>query len=270
MTGLQRVSFRKGRAKEPRLSPPRVIGRQHERFWNEADLQFLRDNYVEKGAAWCATQLPHRTLSSIYGTAGKLGLRTYVQTKRGRDPELDAKIQEAWPSITGKGDVQRLADALGQPRWYVSKRACALGLTKPRRKEPVWSQAEKDLLRKVPLHSPDLASRMFRAHGFKRTPTAIVMAAKRENLSRRYSETLSGTGVAKLLGIDSKTVTTYCLSGSLLATRRGTKRLPQQGGDAWSIEPRDLRQWIIDNLDTLDIRKVEKFSFVALLTADLA
>ena len=44
----------------------------------------------------------------------------------------------------------------------------------------------------------------------------------------------------------------------------------QQGGDAWAIEPDDLRRFVLDNLDRLDIRKVEKFAFVALLVGETA
>ena len=137
----------------------------------------------------------------------------------------------------------------------------------PHRKEPPWSSTEIDLLRKVPLHDPDRCAKIFREHGFQRSPTAISVKAKRETLSRRATRSsLSGTEVARLLGIDNKTTTQWCITGFLPATRRGTRRLPQQGGDVWDIDPRRLKQFILENLERIDIRKVEKFSFVDLLT----
>jgi DNA helicase HerA-like ATPase len=76
---------------------------------------------------------------------------------------------------------------------------------------------------------------------------------------------LTRLDAAKLLGMDNKTICTWCIAGDLKATKRGTKRLVQQGGDTWSIQPADLRAFVIDNLERIDIRKVEKFSFVALI-----
>jgi hypothetical protein len=35
------------------------------------------------------------------------------------------------------------------------------------------------------------------------------------------------------------------------AERRTTRRLPQQGGDIWSIEPASLRRFILDHLGGL-------------------
>jgi len=48
---LQPVSFRKGRARLPRLSAPYVPGRRHERFWTEAQRDVLRRYYPTGGAA---------------------------------------------------------------------------------------------------------------------------------------------------------------------------------------------------------------------------
>ncbi len=59
-------------------------------------------------------------------------------------------------------------------------------------------------------------------------------------------------------------------TGDIVVGRRGSKRLVQQGGDAWAIEPAELRRFVLDNLDRLDIRKVEKFAFVALLVGEEA
>jgi hypothetical protein len=38
------------------------------------------------------------------------------------------------------------------------------------------------------------------------------------------------------------------------AADRGTKRLPQQGGDTYSIVRADFRQFVIDNLELIDFR----------------
>ena len=98
-------------------------------------------------------------------------------------------------------------------------------------------KAEEALMKQVPLHDPDRCAKIFREHGFSRSPTAIVVRAKRLDLSRRYRETLSATQIGKLLGVDGKTVTREILQGDLKAEKRPTNRLNQQGGDPWSVTP---------------------------------
>lgn len=271
---LERISFKKGREHKPRLSKPYVPGRHSETYWTEEENQILRDHYAGKGFAYCAAKLPDRTKSAIYGQAKKLGLkRNGKQQRRSRSKDeyatLDARITEAWPtldipegSISG---VKELARKLGEPRWLVSQRCRLLGLTRPRRKEPAWTAAEDELMKRVPLHDPDRCSEIFRAHGFGRSATAIMVRSKRIGLSRRNREAYSATAAAKVLGLDGKTVALYCLNGTIRSTRRKTKRLPQQGGDPHGIERADLRQFVIDNLELIDFRKVDKFALVDLL-----
>lgn len=270
---LTPVSFSRRQAPEPRLTPPYVPGKRHERYWTEAELDVLRAHYAEKGMAYCGALLPHRSRASIYGTAKKLGLgrggRQDRRSYRDSYPELDAAIRAAWPELEGRGAVQALADRLDYPRWLVSQRARVLGLASPHRKEPRWTPAEDALLAKVPLHDPDRAAEQFRAHGFRRSPAAIMCRCRRLGLSRRYRGSLSATAAAEILGVDSKTVTLWILEGLIPAGRRGTKRLVQQGGDAHAIQPADLRRFVVDHLARIDIRKVEKFAFVALLTGTL-
>jgi hypothetical protein len=86
-------------------------------------------------------------------------------------------------------------------------------------------------------------------------------------------ETLSSLAIAgnmaalaaQVLGVDSKAIAALIADGTLAGAPRGTSRLPQQGGDTWTIEPAELRRYILDNLERIDIRKVEKHSFVSLI-----
>ena len=277
MSELKPVSFRQGRAFAPRLSPPRAPGRHHARFWTEDEDRVLRERYPEGGVPACQPHLPqhHATASAIYGRAMKLGL-----AKAGRAPQqvmgqvlpadFDDRLREAWAGIDPRkrGEVARLADEFDVPRHWISQRALKLGLTVTHRKEPRWTAAEDELMRRAPLHDPKRASDVFRAHGFRRSPTAIVVRAKRLSLSRRAARgTLSATAAARILGLDTKTVGAYCISGLYVADKRDDRRLPQQGGSAWDIRPADLRRFVIDNLDGIDLRKVDKVAFVDLLVS---
>lgn len=273
---LERVSFKKGREHKPRLSKPYVPGVRHERYWTEQENEILREHYPGKGLAYCANKLPGRGKSSIYGQANKLGLkRKGVQQKKSRSreqfAELDARISELWPtlelpagSVSGVKEVARL---LGEPHWIVTQRCRILGLTRPRKKEPNWTAAEDELMKRVPLHDPEKCSEVFKAHGFARTATAIVVRSKRLDLKRRYTATFSARTAAKVIGWDNKTVCEYCLKGDIKSSRRKTNRLPQQGGDPHSIERADLRRFVIDNLELIDFRKVDKFALVDLLVS---
>ena len=276
MSGLTPVSFRKGRAAAPRLSAPRVPGRNDVRFWTAAEDEVIRRFYPAGGAQACLVELlrigrHHRHTRTIYNRAKALEVR-FEGPKGGRktrtritDPEIDARIQAGWPLLAGRGAVTRFADALGVPRHWLTARATRLGLTLPHRKEPAWTAAETALMSKVPLNNPARAAAIFREHGFARSPTAIVIRAKRLSLSRRRTDVFSGTSAAKVLGVDNKTFSSWCVAGHVPAERRGTNRLPQQGGDSWSITPADLRRFVLDNLERIDIRKVDKFAFVDLL-----
>ncbi len=269
MSGLTPVSFKKGRASEPRLSPRYLPGRRHSRFWKDDELAIVSAHYPKGGVAACLARLPGRTPSGIHQAARRLGIGSErmpaERASHDYGPEMDERIRAEWPALKGRGAVDALALKLDVPRWWLSKQATKLGLSAPHRKEPRWTEAEDALMRKVPLHDPHRAARIFREHGYPRTPTAIVVRAKRLDLSRRTHETLSATGAAKILGVDGKSVTSWCIAGDIKAGRRGSKRLVQQGGDAWAIEPADLRTFILLNLDRIDIRKVEKFAFVALI-----
>ena len=269
-TGLRPVSFKKGRASAPRLSPKREPGKTHERYWTETENEVLRQYFPQGGMPAAGAHLPNRSRSSIYAQAHKLGLTRSGQPQT-REPvaapaDIDDTLRARWPLLEGRGAVNDLAAELGLPRWWISHRARKLELTVAHKKEPPWTEAEKALLAKVPVHDPDRCAEIFREHGFSRSPTAIRVHSKRNGIFARNSRaTFSGTGAAKLLGMDNKTVTTWCVAGEMKATRRGSRRLPQQGGDIWDIQPHDLRQFIMENLARIDIRKVEKIAFVELL-----
>lgn len=274
---IQPVSFRKGRAFLPRLSKPYVPGRRDPRFWSDDELDIIRRYYPDGGASACLAHLPaHRTRSGVYAQAKKLGLQSKLgggpKVKLDLPADFDDRLRNEWAQLDGKnrGAVAALADRLGVPRWWLSHRARKLGLTQPHKKEPPWTAAENALMAKVPLHDPDRCAEIFREHGYSRSPSAIAVHAKRMGLSRRFNEGLSGRQAAKMLGFDDKSLTAYCISGELKATKRDDNRLPQQGGSRWVIKPADLRQFVVDRLERIDFRKVDKFELVRLLTTEIA
>ncbi|HLP66736.1 MAG TPA: helix-turn-helix domain-containing protein [Rhizobium sp.] len=270
---LKPVSFNKPIGHEPRISAPYVPGKRDKRFWTDEEIEIIRRHFPSGGVSACLVHLPpHRTPAGVYNQAHKLDIKSTAHSphraKFEAAPDMDERIREEWEKLDGKkrGEVRDLADRLDVPRWWLSDRLLALGLTIRHKKEPPWTAAEDELMKKAPLHMPDKAAKMFREHGFIRSPTAIVVRAKRLNLSRRDArEELSATKVARILGVDGKTITRLVLAGDLPAIKRDDKRRAQQGGSAWDIKPDDLRKWILDNIDVVDLRKVDKVPFIMLI-----
>jgi hypothetical protein len=270
VNALTPVSFKKGREFKPRLSPPREPGRTSERYFSEYEKCVIRSHYPDGGAAGCMARLEGRSQAQIQRQAHALGVRFKgVGERRVFARPDDETIRARWAELNGRGAVQRLADELGVPRHWLSARAIRLGPTTPHKKEPPWSEAEDALMRRAPLHDPRRAARLFAEHGFSRSPTAIVVRAKRLELSRRAARGVySAMSAARLLGTDVKTVTAWILAGDIAATRRADARLPQQGGSAFDIDPAELRRFIVDSLGRIDIRRVDKFAFVALIAGE--
>ena len=273
---LTPVTFSKPRGRQPRLSAPYVPGKHDKRFWTDVEHDIVRRYFPAGGAAACLARLPeHRTLSGVYCQAKKLGVKVdgspAARQRHRASPELDERIREGWQEMDAgrKGAVAELALRLNIPRWWLTKRLTVLGLTIRHKKEPRWTAAEDALMRRIPLHLPHKAAAIFREHGFQRSPTAIVVRAKRLDLSRRATRPeLSATRAAAILGVDGKFITARILSGELPAKKRDDRRLVQQGGRSWDIKPADLRRWIIDNIDVVDLRRVDKIPFVSLVAGE--
>ena len=246
------------------------------RFWTGREEKLLRLHFPQGGVPACLPVLPGRTASSIYQRAGQLGLRSPVTIRRGCVPrqrwsgndQIDTVIRAAYQRTPTKGDISRLARTVGRPRWWVSKRASALGLVTPRFKQPPWSEAEIEIVAEAAHRDPTTIRRTLARAGFTRTETAISVKLKREGVvvgRDADPDHYTATGLAKLLGIDAKGVTAWIIKGWLKAERRGTARVEAQGGDEWWIRRRDVRRFVVDNAAAIDLRKVEKFWFIDLL-----
>jgi hypothetical protein len=182
-------------------------------------------------------------------------------------PEADAVIRRAYQTVVGfsrRSVVKELAARYGVPRWKISRRACHLALTAKQRKEPDWSDRELKILERSAHLGPQVIQRHLKAKGFYRSESGIVMQRKR----RRFLQNLHGYSanqVAQCFGIDNKSITRWIHLGYLKATKRGTGRTSRQGGDIYYIKNKSIRDFILEYLPLIDIRKVDKYWFVDLL-----
>ena len=76
----------------------------------------------------------------------------------------------------------------------------------------------------------------------------------------------SAYSLAQALGIDPHAVTRWIKSGDLKANFRGTARGPQQNGDSYLIQEKDVRRFILEHPTEIDLRKVDQLWFLDVLT----
>jgi hypothetical protein len=239
-------------------------------FWTAREEKLLREHYPLGGLSACMAALPNRSSLSIYQRANALKLKSPKSSDVPRNaweasPVIDEQIRRGYQNGIDKGAINDLAKRVGRPRWWVSQRARKLGLVSPRFKEPQWSDAEVALIEKNAHKHPETLRKILLRHGYKRTATSVVVKLKRLGAERSDPDHYTAKGLAQCFGVDPATVSSWCEHGWLCATRRGTDRTPQQGGDMWWIRHKDVRRFVIENAARVDLRKVDKFWFIDLL-----
>jgi hypothetical protein len=180
--------------------------------------------------------------------------------------EVDAVIREAYRLLIETNDRQALKRAAvetGWPRFAVKGRGLELGLA--RVKEADWSLAEIAILRENGHYHPGVIARKLAAAGFHRGQGAVLLKRKRLALTASHLG-YSPTSLARLMGIDAHAVADWVKRGMLAAEQRGTVRTAQQGGDSWFITRESARAFLFAHADEWDLRKVEKWWFLDLLT----
>lgn len=238
------------------------------RHWTVTEDRIVREHYATRGAEYCATLLPGRSIGAIQQHAYAVGIRSQVRNKRRRwenSEAIDEAIRRVYQSTPKSNQVNELAKRLRRPRWWVSKRARCLGLVTPRFKEPVWTDAEIDLIEAHAHKSLAVIQRILKKQGYQRTETAICLKLKRLGTDTHDPDHYTACQLATMMGVDSRTVTGWIHKYDLPAKRRGTKRTQEQGGDMWWISRRTLRRWIGQNAHAVDLRKVDKYWFIDLM-----
>jgi len=182
-------------------------------------------------------------------------------------PEMSLEIREVYRTKGCNGEVRALAKKLKLPRWKITHHAIKQGWIAKKRKDPDWTEKELKILEHNAHKTPENIHLWLKKAGFDRSITGIVLKRKR----MRFLKNLKGqtaTSLAECFGVDIKCVTRWIGLGYLQAKRRGTDRTERQGGDMWFIKDRAVRSFIVNYLDEIDIRKVDKYWFVDMLVED--
>lgn len=167
-------------------------------------------------------------------------------------------------SVAYTGPVRDLADKFGMPRWRVSRRAVELGVLPVQKKEPPWTDEELKILeRNAHLTTKIIQKKLINA-GFHRTEMGILLKRRR----MRFLSNLKGQSawmVAECFGVDQKAVVRWIQKGWLKARRRGTDRTDIQGGDYYFVRDKWIRDFVINNVEVIDFRKLDKHWLVNIL-----
>lgn len=197
---------------------------------------------------------------------GRDQVRSAVPKRFTITPAHDRLIHEAYAQYRDGGDRQalnRAAARLGWPKWALSRRCGELGLS--RIKEPVWCDHEEQLLERWGHLTAPVIAKKFREAGYARSVNAIHIKLVR----LRVKSNLGGYSEYSLscaLGIDAHCVGRWIGKGWLKAERRPTARTASQGGDPWWIRHEDVKDFVLRYPDEIDLRKVEKWWFLDLIT----
>jgi hypothetical protein len=183
--------------------------------------------------------------------------------------QIDQLIREIYlnhrHAKTGFG-IRPLAKKVGLPHWALKKRARELGLA--RTKELPWSETELAILSRYAWMSDERIRLKLKAAGYARTVTAIHLKLKRMKF-KQDGNFYSAYSLAQALGIDPHAVTRWIKSGHLKAKFRGTARGPQQNGDSYLIQEKDVRRFILQHPTDIDLRKVDQLWFLDVITNGL-
>jgi hypothetical protein len=160
--------------------------------------------------------------------------------------------------------IKELSRRFSIPAWKISRRARLIKAYEPRVKELPWSARELHILELNAMYVPEVIQRKLRARGFRRSVAGIDIKRDRMRF-KEQQEPCSARAVSRCFGIDTHTVLSWIAKGWLKAAHKGTKRHGHQGGDEWIIKDKDIRNFIIDNIGVVDLRKVDKWWFVSVL-----
>ncbi len=183
--------------------------------------------------------------------------------------QIDQLIREVYLNhrdAKTRPGIRPLAKKVSMPHWALKKRARELGLA--RTKELPWSEAELGILARYAWMSDERIRLKLKAAGYSRTVTGIHLKLKRMRF-KHDGNFYSAYSLAQALGIDPHAVTRWIKSGHLKAKFRGTARGPQQNGDSYLIQEKDVRRFILEHPTEIDLRKVDQIWFLDLITSGL-
>jgi hypothetical protein len=177
-------------------------------------------------------------------------------------PEMDKEIMYTYSINTdGKPRLSNLARKFRMPRWAVYQRALKIGAVQSCHQKRPWGDEEIRILEKYARYEPLTIKKRLAEAGYGRSMASIVLKRKRMRLLSNL-DGMSASLCAEFLGVDLHWVLNYIRQGLLKAE---IIRQDSEGKANYYIREKDLRKFIVDNPDLVDLRKVEKYYFIELV-----
>lgn len=190
-----------------------------------------------------------------------------VRRKHCFTPAMDDEIRRAYYLFLERNDrkaISASARKLQLPKWMVTRRGAVLGLA--RVKEAPWCAEEVAVLERWGHLTDAVVQRKLHGAGFQRSINAVHLKMKRLRIKQNL-DGYSAWSLATAFGVDGHKITYWIDRKMLKATRRGTNRAACQGGDTYWITHSAVRAFVLAYPDEVDLRKVEKWWFLDLITA---
>ena len=176
--------------------------------------------------------------------------------------EMDKEILYTYSINTdSKPRVINLAKKFNMPRWAIYQRALKIGAVNSSHQKRPWEDEELKILENNARYAPLTIKKKLAKAGFQRSIASIVLKRKRMRLLSNLKG-VSACLCAEFLGVDLHWVLNHISSGSLKAE---VIRRDREGKANYHIKEKDLRKFIINNPDLIDLRKVEKYYFIELV-----
>ncbi len=177
-------------------------------------------------------------------------------------PEMDKEILYTYSINTdSKPRLINLARKFNMPRCALYQRALKIGAVRSSHQKRPWQDEEISILEKYARYEPLTIKKKLEKEGYQRSIASIVLKRKR----MRFLSNLEGVSAclcAEFLGVDLHWVLNYIRQGLLKAE---VIRQDREGKANYFIREKDLRKFIVDNPDLVDLRKVEKYYFIELV-----
>ncbi|MGB7721074.1 MAG: MarR family winged helix-turn-helix transcriptional regulator [Bryobacteraceae bacterium] len=161
------------------------------------------------------------------------------------------------------GALRSAAKSTGWSTAAIVRRARELGLSHARN-EAEWSTGEEELLETFAFQSPvSIQTKLNRQFGTHRTLTAIEAKRQRMNLLNNL-DGMNLRQLAEALGVAKITVHRWLDCGRI----RGLVRFPhlqEVGRHMWFFPTPEIRRFILENLECVDLGRVEKHWFVSVV-----
>lgn len=186
-------------------------------------------------------------------------------------PEIDKEIEDLYLNKVNMDKkrfprpVADLAKKINFPANKITRRAQVLGLIKQGTNQSRWSQDEIKILESNYDKSLIVVKRKLNRSGYKRSITAIINKYRKMKI-RRINEGYTAYSLSQCFGVCQRTILALIHKNKLTVKRRETRRTKNQGGDSFLISDSAVKQYIVNYVDEIDFRKIDKFWLVSILT----